>query len=522
MKKRFRRGISLFLTIVMATSLSLSSCSSNSQETSTSSGEGDSSVSEGSSAESSEPVELDIIARKLVDANEDNVILHELENRLNLKLNYTWKPSEDYAGQCAIIIASGDYPDMMEYWCSTFPVEIRQLADDGVILPIDDLLQEYGQNILNTFPDEQFYYHSDGKRYAVPCRNIEIGLDELFLVRQDWLDRVGMEVPTNLDELYDVLVAFKEQDANGNGDPNDEIPWGYAASGSATVDPLKLICTAYDILYEWNYGWNTDENGKLVYFLEMPEFREALRFNRQLYQEGLIDPEYTILTRDTYMEKRNTDQYGVEGWWFTELDPAIATWSSDFYNAVPQAEFASLKWFKGPDNEAHFIAEFEKPADIIFSQSEHPVECMKLMDYLCSQEGNDLAVMGIEGEHWTEENGVITQKEFTDSEAKEIGLNMYKWLLLPRYVPRSTSEYYQSFVDYEPGTIIWAPTYAPEEKQKYWTELGNIFKNGRDRLITETDIDFDTEFDNLVQLWKSSGGDEVTAAMNREAEADQK
>lgn len=91
--------------------------------------------------------DISVIQRKLVDAQEDNVILHEFEDRLGFNINYTWKPAENYASQCAIVVASGDYPDMMEYWCSAYPVEIKQMAEDGIIMPLNDLLEEYGQNM---------------------------------------------------------------------------------------------------------------------------------------------------------------------------------------------------------------------------------------------------------------------------------------------------------------------------------------------------------------------------------------
>jgi len=47
-------------------------------------------------------------------------------------------------------------------------------------------------------------------------------------------------------------VAFRDQDANGNGDPTDEIPWGYAASGVGTTNPLNIIASAFDVLMGWN------------------------------------------------------------------------------------------------------------------------------------------------------------------------------------------------------------------------------------------------------------------------------
>lgn len=453
--------------------------------------------------------DISVIQRKLVDAQEDNVILHEFEDRLGFNINYTWKPAENYASQCAIVVASGDYPDMMEYWCSAYPVEIKQMAEDGIIMPLNDLLEEYGQNILSVFPEEQFVKSEDGTIWNIPTRNCEIGTDALYLVREDWLKNVGMSTPTTLDELYDVLVAFRDQDANGNGDPTDEIPWGWAGSGVGTDSPLMLIMTAYDVLAGWN-----DVDGKLVYYIEMPGFKDALRYMRKLYQEGLIDPEYTVLTRDTYMEKKNANRFGVEAWWFTELDPATSSWSRDFFTTNPDASFDMINWFEGPDGVRQFTAGLQDASAVIFADSENAVECIKYMDYLVSPEGYNLATMGIEGTHWTQDNGVITRNSYTDAESKEIGFNMLKWMCMRQYVPNSTDPHYMAFVANNANAVVWQPTFTTDEYNEYMVELEEIFANLRDKLITDPSIDFDTEFDAMVKTWKDNGGDKVTESMN--------
>ena len=52
-------------------------------------------------------------------------------------------------------------------------------------------------------------------------------------IRKTWLDALGLEIPTTVEEYHNVLKAFKEQDANGNGDPNDEIPYSCRNKGDS-------------------------------------------------------------------------------------------------------------------------------------------------------------------------------------------------------------------------------------------------------------------------------------------------
>ena len=71
-----------------------------------------------------------------------------------------------------------------------------------------------------------------------------------------------------------------------------------------------------------------------------------------------------------------------------------------------------------------------------------------------------------------------------------------------------------SFVKNNADAVVWQPTFTTDEKNEYWGDLEKIFRNLRDKLITQSDIDFDAEFDEMVQTWKKNGGDLVTESMN--------
>ena len=75
------------------------------------------------------------------------------------------------------------------------------MAEDGIIMPLNDLLDQYGQNILEVFPEEQYVKDEDGNIWNIPSRNCEIGTDELFIIREDWLKNVGKETPVSYTHL---------------------------------------------------------------------------------------------------------------------------------------------------------------------------------------------------------------------------------------------------------------------------------------------------------------------------------
>ena len=107
-------------------------------------------------------------------------------------------------------------------------------------------------------------------------------------MRQDWLDAVGMEAPTTVDELHDVLTAFVNEDPNGNGQ-KDEV--GYFTRLTNTDNVLKGLLSLFGI----QDAWHTDEEGNVGVGLYSEEYKEAIKSVSQWYAEGLIDPE--IFTR---------------------------------------------------------------------------------------------------------------------------------------------------------------------------------------------------------------------------------
>ncbi len=126
--------------------------------------------------------------------------------------------------------------------------------------------------------------------------NIYNNVNRTF-INEEWLNRVGKKYPKTLDELYDVLKAFKEKDANGNGDPNDEIPFAWTENYSRKA--LHNILNACGIVAEKStantYGiLEVDKKGK-VYLVDVTDnYRYFLTYMNKLWEEGLcLDTAFT-------------------------------------------------------------------------------------------------------------------------------------------------------------------------------------------------------------------------------------
>src|SRR5690606_27116471 len=134
--------------------------------------------------------------------------------------------------QFSLMFSSGDLPDIVETgWLGTHvPGGPDNAIKDGRILRLNELIEEHAPNltrVLDENPEWRKMITSDeGNIYTFPFLR---GGDLLLTVhglalRQDWLDKLELDMPTTLDEWEEVLTAFKEQDPNGNGEA-DEIPF---------------------------------------------------------------------------------------------------------------------------------------------------------------------------------------------------------------------------------------------------------------------------------------------------------
>ena len=132
----------------------------------------------------------------------------------------------DWGDKKAVLLAGGELPDaFMGSICFS---ESDILTNTGSFIALDEYIDEYMPNfksILESDPTMKALATSaDGHIYGLPakkpCRPIVA--NQIF-INQTWLDNLGLSMPTTYEEFVDVLRAFKEQDANGNGDVLDKV-----------------------------------------------------------------------------------------------------------------------------------------------------------------------------------------------------------------------------------------------------------------------------------------------------------
>lgn len=308
------------------------------------------------------------------------------------------------------MMTAGNYPDLVTAkHLEMFPGRLDQLYLDGISIEMDPYIEEYMPNfksILENYPtiakDLQI---ANGKyTFASTLYDIENEEDRAatsvygLAIRQDWLDTVGLEVPKNMADWYEVLMAFKSMDPNSNG-AMDEVPICMASSG------WKYFLGAYGI----GDDPILDKDGKVFYGYATPQYKDFLTEMNKWNSEGLFDNWFkkaTLLDREDKVTQNLAGAWKADADHFDEDDPG--SYISVLRQSVPEAEFSACPWPETADGDLYCysnIASFHRDTTIITNNCKNPEAACWLIDAMYSEEGSTLLSWGIEGESYEVVNG---------------------------------------------------------------------------------------------------------------------
>ena len=474
-----------------------------------------------SASSSGDATELRIMIRNIgMASTNDNIINRELEKRTGLKLNWDLKPSEGYNQAFVTVIASGDYPDAVEFG-GAYPVGLQELADDGVIRPVDDLVAKYGPEFTPAVRPANNWFVStkDGKRYAIPTRTFDFGIVRGMLIRKDWMNMLGLQMPKNSDDYFNVLTAFAQNAERLVGPGKRLVPHGTGDYQNNMVDGcfLNYLRSENGMIREWNRV-----DGKLVHSVNMPAFKNVLLTARKFYQAGLIEPEFPIITsRDDMVNIIASKRYAAWDWYLDSIDEETAPLAAQIYAAAPELRnnLAIIPYFQDRTGNWRFTQTIDRSQMIIFNKTSEAkaINVVKLMNYIVSKDGFYLTELGIEGEHYTIDNsGRVKVKDMTIEERAKLGHWNYAWVAKRSYIPIAASDYVRNTMQNEFGLSHGID--SPLAYGKFWTQYGSALDSLRRQyqteLITRKDINFDAMYTEFVNTWNAQGGAQVTQEMN--------
>ena len=348
--------MALFLTAALTVAC-MSGCGNNTQKNSEASSSEASKGTEASSAATAseetgnfneegypivnEPTTISVML--IVNSNYSYKPINEMEAIKDLEemtgIHVEWEivNGEDKDTKVNLAFSSGEYPDVIMGNIGNDIIQ-KYGVEQGLLIPLDEGIEQYMPNYTSrrdmAASDPNVYLvANDGKTYAIGrlAGNGERQAGNSLYMKKSWLEAVDKELPRTLDEMVEVLKAFKTQDPNGNGQA-DEVPFEFSINAGGNMCSLfalfGLPVTDLDTMIY------LDNDGKVQCGANTENFRNAMEWMHLLYTEGLVDPEVLSQDENTAMAKIAEGNVGLFSGW-RKLGMAWADWADDMELWVP-------------------------------------------------------------------------------------------------------------------------------------------------------------------------------------------
>ena len=303
--------------------------------------------------------------------------LHEMTN---VKINFIVLPTDGTMGAFNAMFAANKEGDAILGGSMINESDLSLMAANGLLMPmnqyIDDpeIMPNFNERVLAESPATKAYITMpDGNIYSLPKYT---ALDGNFLecplwINKHWLDRLNLPVPTTIEELEEALIAFRDHDMNGDGDPNDEIPYiflnGHTYSHMEAILGLWGLATKDGI----NDSYVYIQNGKVQFAPTSRAYKDALTTLNRWYESDLIWSECFTGTEETFQAKVSSEvpmvgllaaktiTAGYEDY-FVQLEPvAVEGYEAEWYRHPGRlggkGQFSLTRSCKNPEVLMHWI-----------------------------------------------------------------------------------------------------------------------------------------------------------------------
>ncbi|MBR1743076.1 MAG: extracellular solute-binding protein [Lachnospiraceae bacterium] len=269
----------------------------------------------------------------------------------DLGIDITWNTilNSDWGDKKAVLLAGGDLPDaFMGSICFT---ESDIMTNEGTFIALDDYIDENMPNLKKIMESDPtmkaLATSSDGHIYGLPAKKpCRPTVANQMFINKTWLDNLNLQMPTTYEEFVDVLRAFKDEDANGNGDPDDEIPYG-----RGYADAVMFFCLPFGTKIGADNTYSMAmQDGKPVFLPTTENYKEGIKWMSDCYKAGLIDSE--IFTMDDSMRDAKLMSE-------TPIVGCAPGWTADATFGSNGDQYEALPALKGPDGESYISSDPE-------------------------------------------------------------------------------------------------------------------------------------------------------------------
>ena len=347
-----------------------------------------------------------------------------IEKMTNAHVDIDWHDAEGYSSSVAttLLMDISQLPDIV----NPFSFGIMDLADDGLIVPLDDYL-ELMPDIVAAVGEERMdnWRQADGHIYYIPTVSSIQG-SQSMMVRQDWLDELNMDIPETWEDWLALWRGIRDNDLNGNGDSEDEIPLALSY-GEDGEKAMTLLMNAFGIRASADCQFCVLDDGTYTMVYEHPKYEEFLQAVSDLYKEGIIKDDFNTYDYNKIEEMMKENLLGTTMTW------AVSSSNAEYLreNGDADALWVATAPVQGPDGN-QMIQERELISSswciTARAKEEEKVEdIVRFFNWCFTQEGAYLYNYGIEGVSYemVEDKPVLNADLIADSftDYRAVGCN---------------------------------------------------------------------------------------------------
>ncbi|MCR8636456.1 extracellular solute-binding protein [Paenibacillus radicis (ex Xue et al. 2023)] len=386
----------------------------------------------------------------------------ELNKRTGVQVNFTHPPQGQDREQFNLMVASNELPDMIETnWFNNgvYPGGSQKAINDKVIIPLNDLIKKNAPNLNKLLEEDKelakMLQTDDGKYFVFPM--VRNSFSQVFngpMIRKDWLDELGLPVPTTIDEWETVLRAFKEKKGAA-------APLSIIYSNTAGMDLKEAFIGAYKTAT----GFYVGDDGKVKYGPSDKQYKDVILLFRKWYNEGLLDKDFAVTDPKANNNKILSGQSGATVYL---LSGGLQSYLEAMKAKDPKFNMVGTPFPTLTKGETPFIGHYEFKVEpsrgvAISANTKNPELAAQWLDYAYGKDGNELFNFGIPNESYASNNGNLTFTDKVNKDPKYTTIQMlsqYTRQNGPFMIDEKYSKMILKYPQQEEAVKLWSATDA--------------------------------------------------------------
>jgi putative aldouronate transport system substrate-binding protein len=355
-----------------------------------------------------EPIEIVWMGRDSENAGKSfltnkTIVWEQAREKTGISIKWDVVPNAEYKQIMQMRLGSKkDLPEILMLSGDADGSYLIKYAEDGVLIPLNDLIDKYAPNLKKMLDDNPAYKQAvtlpNGEIVALGNLNASTLNTKSLQIRKDWLDKLNIGEVKSPEDLMNAAKAFVNNDPNGNSKKDE---FGIMGGG---INDYRQIGTAFGLSLVTGSGWSV-RDGKVTYEFIIPEYKAYLEWMNKAYNEGLIPKDFQTATGDVLTERNSKNLLGIRA-----RDSLTEFVNYNNPENTTQKNTPGAVWMPINFENEGVVYPMEAVAALwrtygITSNAKDPIAAIRLLDYVVAGEGQTDMLYGIEGVTYNLVNG---------------------------------------------------------------------------------------------------------------------